>query len=126
MALLMYHWPVTLGLLVGMALATFFNNPFRKSRVRRQHWLVFAPLGVTLLTVAWGGLMWHENSQTASPDWPQHVILGLFFLQLALAVGVVCMLQGYRWFALAAVLFEQWICLACAFVASMAVSGDWI
>ena len=124
--MLMYYWPVTLGFFGGVALAIFFNNPFRKSRFRRQHWLVFAPLGVTLSIVVWGALMNRESSQLASADWPENVILGLFFLQLALAVGVVCMLRGYRWFALAAVLFEQWISTACTFVASMAVSGDWI
>jgi hypothetical protein len=123
---LCHFWPVTLALVAAVVVASVFNFPFLRSRFRRRHLLVFLPLGVSLLILVWGSLMRHTNQQSPAPDWVSRVIVGLLLAQLVSAVEVVCLLKGYRWFSTAAVLLEQWVGAAFAFVAGMSVTGDWL
>lgn len=123
---LRYYWPITLALVVALVAVSTFNFPFSRSRFRRQHLLVFVPLGVSLLILIWGSVMRHSDQQSLAPVWPSRVVFGLLIAQLLAATGVVCAMKGYRWFSAAAVLFEQWVGAAFAFVAGMSVTGDWL
>ena len=124
--LLCHFWPVTLAIVATVVVTSVFNFPFLRSRFRRRHLLVFLPLGVSLLILVWGSLMRHTGQQGPAPDWVSRVIDGLLVAQLVSAIGVVCVLKGYRWFAAAAVLLEQWVGVAFASVAGMSVTGDWL
>jgi hypothetical protein len=119
-----YYWPVTLALVAAVVVASIFNFPFLRSRFRRRHLLVFLPLGVSLLVLVWGSLMRHTDQHSLAPDWPSRVVEGLLIAQLLTEIGVVYVLKGYRWFSAAAVLLEQWVGVAFAFVAGMSVTGD--
>jgi hypothetical protein len=124
--LLWYFWPMTLALVATVVVAAIFNCPFGPSRFRRQHLLVFLPLGVSLLILIWGSIMRNTDQQSLTPGWPSHVIIGLLITQLLTSIGVVFALKGYRWFSAAAVLLEQWLGVACTGVASMSVTGNWL
>lgn len=122
---LWHFWPITLPLVAAVGVAAFFNFPFTRSRFRPRHLLMFLPLAVSLLILVWGSIM-RADQQSLAPDWPRHVIMGLLITQFLAGIGVVCALKGYRWFSAAAVLLQQWFGAACAFVAGMSVTGDWL
>jgi hypothetical protein len=125
-SMLLYYWPLTVALIAGVVVASVFNFPFLRSRFRRGHLLVFAPLGITFLILIWGSVMRHNDSQSVAPVWPGYIVTALLVLQVLAAVGVVLAMKGYRWFTVSAVLLEQWVGLACAFTAGMSVTGDWL
>lgn len=123
---LCYFWPVTLALLAAVVMAAIFNFPFVRLRFRRRHLLVFLPLSVSLLILAWGSVMCHDDQKSLAPDWPLYAIYGLLIAQFLTGIGVVCALKGYRWFSAAVVLLEQWVSVVFAIVAGMSVTGDWL
>jgi hypothetical protein len=129
MSALFYYWPVTLALVAGFVLTLLLRSPFIGSAApfHRRHLLVLSPLAVTFLILLWGALMQHPStSQSLAPSWPSYVVLALLIIQLVLGIWVVCAMKGYRWFSAFAVALEQWFGLACAFVAGMAVTGNWL
>jgi hypothetical protein len=74
-----------------------------------------------------GAVMAHPStSQSLAPSWPSYVVLALLIVQLLVSIWVVWMMRDYRWFSAFTVALEQWFGLACAFVAGMSVTGDWL
>jgi len=129
MSVLVHYWPVTLTLVAGFVLTLAVRSPLvgSGSQFRRRHLLVLSPLAVTLLILGWGAVMQHPSSaQTLAPSWPSYVVLALLILQLFVSIWVVWTMKGYRWFSAFTVALEQWFGLACAFVAGMSVTGDWL
>ncbi len=89
--------------------------------------MIFSPLAVTLLILLWGAVMEHPGtSQSLAPTWPSYVVLALLIVQALVSIWVVWAMKGYRWFSAFTVALEQWFALACAFVAGMSVTGDWL
>jgi hypothetical protein len=124
---LLYFWPITTVLCLGFCVAVIFNFPFLPFRFRSRYLLVFIPLGISLLILFWGTIMQHpSNSPHSGVAWPSYVVNALLILQLLLSIVVVCMMKGYRWFSTSVVLLELWIGLACAFLAGMSITGDWL
>jgi hypothetical protein len=126
---LFYYWPVTLALVAGLVLTLAVRSPLVGfgSQFRRRHLLVLTPLAVTLLILVWGAAMEHPStSQTLAPSWPSYVVLALLIVQVLVSIWVVWAMKGYRWFSAFTVALEQWFGLACAFVAGMSVTGDWL
>ena len=124
---LVYCWPVTLILAVGCLVTAVVKSPFRPFQFRARHSLILAPLLVSLLILVWGAVMEHpSDSQSLAPTWPSYVVLALVVAQLLTGIYVVCVMKGNRWFSAFAVALEQWFGLACAFVAGMSVTGDWL
>lgn len=129
MSVLLYFWPVTLALVAGFVLTLAVRLPVVGSgaQFRRRHLLMLSPLAVTLLILVWGALMWHSPmAQSLAPSWPSYVVLALIVIQLLVSIGVVWAMKGYRWFSTFTVALELWFGLACAFVAGMSVTGDWL
>jgi hypothetical protein len=119
---LLYFWPVTLVLAVAFAIALALKSPFTISgSFRRRHLSVFLPLLVTLLILIWGTVM--HDSQTS---WPDYIVDALVITQFSVGIWVIWFMKGYRWFSVFAVALQQWLGLACAFVAGMSVTGDWL
>jgi hypothetical protein len=126
---LLYFWPVTLTLAAAFILTLALRSPLvgSESQLRRRHLLLLSPLAVTLLILCWGAAMQHPStSQTLAPSWPSHVVLALLVLQFLVSIWVVWAMKDYRWFSASTVALEQWFGLACAFVAGMSVTGDWL
>ena len=129
MSALLYWWPVTLTLVVGFVLTLAVYSPIVGPRAHfcRRHLLVLTPLAVVVLILVWGTAMEHPvTSPTPASSWPSYVVFALLILQLLISVWVVWAMKGYRWFSVFIVALEQWFGLACAFVASMSVTGDWL
>jgi hypothetical protein len=129
MGTLFYFWPVTLALVAGFVRTLGVRSPFlgSRSQFRRRHLVVLAPLAVTLLILVWGAAMeYPTTSQALAPNWPRYVVLALLIFQLLVGIWVVWAMKGYRWFSAFTVALEQWFGLACAFVAGMSVTGDWL
>jgi hypothetical protein len=123
--LIVYLFPaVTVALVVAVVAAVIFNCPFFRGRFRPRHLLVFAPLGIALLNLALGTVMRHEDTQSLAPAWPGRIDDGLLIVQFAAAIGVTCLMKGYRWFSVAVLLLDQWIGLAFWFVAGMSVGCE--
>ncbi len=126
---LIYYWPVTLTLVAGFVLTLAVRSPLigSGSSFRRRHLVILSPLAVTLLILIWGSVMQHPStSQSLAPSWPGYVVLALLIIQLIVGIWVVWAMKGYRWFSAFTVALEQWFGLACAFVAGMSVTGDWL
>jgi len=126
MSMLQYYWPVTLGLTIAVAVTSIANFPFVPGRFRPRHLFIFLPLVIAFAIVAWGAAYNHTDRATAAPEWPLRVVNGLVISQALVSIGVVSVMKGYRWFSLCAVLLQMWVGLAFAFVASMAVTNDWL
>ena len=74
-----------------------------------------------------GAVMEHPGtSQTLAPSWPSYVVLALLIVQLIVSIWVVWRMKGYRLFSAFTVALEQWFGVACAVVAAMSVTGDWL
>jgi hypothetical protein len=129
MSALFYFWPVTLALVIPFIITLALKSPFMGSEPKfcRRHLSVFLPLAVTLLILVWGTVMEHpSDSQSLAPSWPSYVVDALLIIQLLVSIWVVWFMKGYRWFSVFTVVLEQWFALACAFVAGMSVTGDWL
>lgn len=127
LSVLFYYWPVTLVLVIGLVVALARKSPPLGAQFRLRHLFVLTPLIVTLLILLWGMVMEHpSNSQTLAPSWPSYVVLALLVGQVLVSIWVVWAMKGYRWVTAFMVALEQWFGLACAFVATMSVSGDWL
>ena len=126
-SVLLYFWPVTVVLVAGVVATLALKFPLLRSQFCSRYLLIFSPLAVTLLTLLWGALMHHPStSQTPAPSWPSYVVLALLTVQILISIWVVWLMKGYRWFSAFTVMLEQWFGLACAFVAGMSVTGDWL
>lgn len=126
---LSYFWPITLVLVVPFVITLALKSPFFGSKARfcPRHLAVFLPMAVTVLILVWGTVMKHPtDSQSFGPGWPSHIILGLFTIQIIVSIGVVRFMKGYRLFSTFTVLLELWFALACAFIADMSVTGNWL
>ena len=124
---LRYYWPVTVVLMAGVVTTLALKFPLLNSQFRSRHLLIFSPLAVTLLILLWGSVMEYSNSsQSLAPAWPSCVVLALLIVQALVSIWVVWAMKGYRWFSAFTVALEQWFALACAFVAGMSVTGDWL
>src|ERR1700678_479986 len=96
-------------------------------KFQRRHFSVFSPFLETLLIIILGSVIAHSsNSQREARSWPSYRIDALLLIQLPVSIWVVWLMKGYRWFSVFTVGLEQWFCLACAFVAGMSVTGDWL
>ena len=114
-----YYWPITAIIVAGLALTSIFNFPFIRPRFCQQHFLLFVPLGFSLVILAWGALMKNQ-------PWADLVIHVLFAFQLLASIYAIYKLKGYRWFALFFILLQLWFNLFFAFVAVMSATGDWL
>ena len=124
---LLYYWPVTAALVAGVIATLALKLRLLRSELRARHLLIFLPLAVTLLILFWGAVMEHPStSQSLAPSWPSYVVWALLVLQLLVSIWVVWAMRGYRWFSAFTVALEQWFGLACAFVAGMSITGDWL
>jgi hypothetical protein len=125
---MVYLFPVSIPLIVVVILAGYYNCPFVRSRFRRRHLFIFAPLVMTFLICIWGSIGWHENSsmQFAGPFWPWYVLEAILAVQILTGIGVVVTMKGYRWFALAIVLLEQWYGFVCYLIAGMSLPNGWV
>ncbi len=122
---LTYFWPITLPLLLLLILAAAANWPFTSLRFRPAYLLILSPLVISLLVLLCGAIFEHNsNAPIGIPAWPGCLIYGLFIGQLALAIAIIIRLRGLRFFAIAIMLWQLWITVACGLVAGIAVSGD--
>ncbi len=129
MSALFYFWPITLALVAGFIITFAVRSPFfgSGSKFYRHHLFVLLPLVVTLLILIFGAVMEHPStSQNQAPSWPSYVVDALVIVQLFISIWVVWFMKGYRWFSVFTVALEQWFAIACAFVAGMSVTGDWL
>jgi hypothetical protein len=126
---LCYFWPVTLALIIPFVITLAFRSPFvgPGSKFSRRHLSVFLPMTATLLILFWGAVMKHPgDSPNLGPSWPGYIVQALFFVQLAASIWAVWLMKGYRLFSIFTVVLELWFALACAFIAGMSVTRDWL
>lgn len=129
MSALLYFWPFTLALTIPFVVTLMLKSPFMgiENKVCRHHLSVFLPLAVTLLILVWGTVMkCPDDSQSLAPNWPSYVITALLIIQLIIGIWVIWFMKGYRLFSTFTVALELWFTLACAFVAGMSVTDDWL
>jgi hypothetical protein len=126
---LFYFWPISLILVAGFIVTLLVRSPFigSGSTFHRRHLVVLSPLFVTLLIIILGTVMAHPStSQSQAPSWPSYLVDAFLLIQLLVSIWVVWLMKGYRWFSVFTVGLEQWFGLACAFIAGMSVTGDWL
>jgi hypothetical protein len=126
---LYYFWPITLALVIPFLITLALKSPFThpKTNFYLRHISVLIPLAVTLLILVWGTVMKYPgDSRNLAPIWPSCVVLALLIVQLFASIGVVWLMKGYRLFSVFTVVLELYFALACAFMAYMSVSGDWL
>ena len=124
-----YFWPVTLGLAIPFVITLALKSPFigREAKFCLRHLSVLLPMTMTLLILILGTAMEHtSDSQSLAPNWPADVVQSLLAIQFVASIWAVWFMKGYRLFSLFTVMLELWFALACTFVASMFVTGDWL
>jgi hypothetical protein len=123
---LSYFWPITLVLVVPFVATLALKSPFISSKAKLcpRHLSVFLPLAATGLILIWGTVMAHSGVSLSL--WPGHVVQALLILQFIASIWAVWLMKGYRLFSTFAVTLELWFALACAFIAYMSVTGDWL
>src|SRR6266478_506767 len=119
---LLYGWPVTLILLLLIGIAGGYSFLFKGSRFRKAHLLMLTPLLLSLLVLAWGTIMAHHGT-TKGPAWSSNVLGALSLLHLPIALGIIYLMRGLRWFAASVLLFELWLAFFCNLIAAMSVSN---
>jgi hypothetical protein len=113
---------LALALAIPLVALMIWRFPADASARRRAPWiaLLAAPW---LFCALWGAWFWRTAPNPTWVGWPLVVALGL---QLALIVAVAIMLRGGRVVAVAFGLGNLYLTLWCAFIAGMALTGDWI
>ena len=124
---LLYYWGITLFLAAGLVVSLIIQAPLARGNRRLGHLAIFVPSVITILILSFGALMAHPtDSPQFAPTWPKYVVLALLVCQFLACIAVVVTMNGYRIFAAFLVGVQLWYGLACAFVAGMSVSGDWL
>ena len=121
-------------LLVTFALAANLivalgHRPFPSERWTRHYWLAFLSLLFIPITIAIGEIGWVDPAMRPRPM-PNALLLrtndGLFVASAPLGIFWMYRMKGLRWFASAFALIQLWILLLAGFIASMALTGDWL
>ena len=123
--LLLYFWPATLILLLLIGIAGGYTFIFKHSQFRVRHLLLLSPILLSLALLVWGTVMAGHGKPDAS-TWRSYVVLSLYLVQLPVAIVVLYLMKGVRWFAASVLLFGLWIGCACDFIVGMSVSNDWL
>ena len=111
-------WPVTAILLLLIGIAGCHSLLFKRSQFRRRNILLLSPLLLSLLVLVWGTIM--ANSGTTSvPAWAYYVLGILCLLHLLVALRVIYLMRGLRWFAASVLLFELWVAFLCSLIAAL-------
>lgn len=122
-SLFRHFWLVTLISVVGMVLSIsiqyFF---FERQRWQVRHFVVFAPLIFSFLTLLWGTVF------RARPEaaFAALFLLAFIVIQLIASIWVVWKMKGFRWFSVFAVVLQLLFGFGCVFVSGMSITGDWM
>jgi|HubBroStandDraft_4_1064222.scaffolds.fasta_scaffold467525_2 hypothetical protein len=113
---------LALALSIPLVALMIWRFPADLSARRRLPWIAILP-APWLFCAFWGAWFWVT---APSPTWVAWPLVGALGLQLALILGLAIVLRGSRVVAVAFGVGNLYLTLWCAFVAGMAVTGDWI
>lgn len=122
-------WPVTLCLslfLFSTAVNYFWVEKIRPSL---RHLLILIPLLLSIGIISVGIFMrfsYRDNPGANPPSLPSTLLTILFYSHVPLAAFIGYKLKEIRWLAVAINALEIWFALWCAFVATMAVTDNWL
>jgi len=92
-----------------------------------SHWLLLtSPFAIPFIIIAWGTIMEYDESVPNISSWYDKVIIIPILGQLALSTLTIRKLKGCRLFTLSIGLLQLWCSCCAAFIASMAITGDWL
>ncbi len=118
--------------LAALTLAGMVGAPWAADGVPADRWRP-ALAGVALQLVfpaailLCGVLLAHDTAlHVAAPRWPEWLVEGLFWAQVAVAIALLVLLRGARWFILAVSVGILGYSCSAAAVSSMSVSGRWL
>ena len=122
-----HFWVVTAICVVGMILSISIQYLFLpRQRWESRHFVVFAPLIFSFLTLLWGAVFSYRQGEPARANWISWFLLVFIVLQLAASIWVIWKMKGFRWFSVFAVVLQFLFLYGCVFVSGMAITGDWI
>ena len=122
-------WLVTLALATNLGAALVRTWPFCHERWKNGYWLVFLtllfiPIRIAIAVVgAVDPNMVPRPKPSALAAWANN---GLDVAFLLLGIYWIYRMKGLRWFAVAVMLMQLWLLSGAAFIAAMALSGDWL
>lgn len=121
---LLFFWPVTAMIFCGVTVALLKGS---RPRLPQDVPILIYPLmcpAVMLLLGAWIG--YREGAFRSAAEWLVYIPGLMVFAQLVISVWIVMLLKGRRWFAGFTLGLEQCFGIACALIATSAISGDWL
>jgi len=131
----LFAWPVTLSLLIFVAISLFYTRS-RGHLVRARNLLFLGAVMIfPLAIVALGAIFqaplqtdpasqirsWQHRSESAF--YPIDLVL---WLHIFYAIALVAVLKGLRLFAAALSLLTFWLTCSADFIAQMSISGEWL
>lgn len=119
---------VTLILLGNLAASVVLKWPFRSSRWKKEYWLVFTNFlsipAILAIAVIWAVDTSHVPRGPHIPvAW---TVNGIFIISILFGIYSIYRMKNVRWLASSLVLIALWVLLWAGFIATMALSGDWI
>jgi hypothetical protein len=122
---MMFYKLATFLLGLNLLFSMLINVAFNAGKYGIKHFAVFSPFLITFAILIIGVLMGHDETSSAT-KWPQYAIYIFGILHIPVAIYLIYMMKDLRWFAISISLFQMWCSLWAAFVALMAVTGDWL
>ncbi|MEH2480182.1 magnesium-transporting ATPase (P-type) [Nitrobacteraceae bacterium AZCC 2146] len=96
---------------------------------RKQLWILLTLPAIWILVGLLGGYYWvdwqHVPMQR-SPPWVQFIVGYGIFAFLVVGLATIIYLKGARWFASVYFVINLYFMLTMTFLASMAVTGNWL
>lgn len=120
---------VTIGILIGIVFTAAWQRPFAAAKRRRYDIVLITPfMAVPLIAlIAAVGEVPTRTYVLAPPNTVAlHTLDAVLICAAALWVFFLIFVKGRRWFVLSISLLNLWWLLGEAFVAGMALTGDWI
>ncbi|MGH9650492.1 MAG: hypothetical protein ACRD3A_02225 [Terriglobales bacterium] len=125
-----YFVLVTVAVLTGIAVTAFLQRPLAAAKRRRYDIVLVAPfMAVPLIALiaAVGAVPTRGPGPLAPPNTAAlHTVDAVLICAAASWLLLLTIMKGRRWFVLSICLLNLWWLLGEAFIAGMALTGDWI
>jgi len=128
--LFVYHFLfITIAILIGVVFTAAWQRPFAAAKRRRYDMVLITPFtGVPLIAlIAAVGEVSTRTDVLAPPNTVAlHTVDAVLTCATVLWVFFLMFMKGRRWFVLSISLLNLWWLVGEAFVAGMALTGDWL
>jgi hypothetical protein len=124
--LVIYVWPITLGVIAAALFAAFFGTSLLSAQFRSRLWLLVIPYVFPLVVLAVGAVLHYDGP--GHPQWVEPrawlaMLLAIVLFHIVAALAIATYLKGMRVRATALLLPSIWLTLSCGLVAAIAIVG---